>query len=58
MNKIRTYQDLLEEKQQLEAELLSMRELIRKDVAELKEEWRPVTNLLSGLGKITSKGDS
>ena len=58
MNKIRTYQDLLEEKQQLEAELVSKLELIRKDVAELKEEWRPVTNLLSGLGKITSKGKS
>ena len=46
MNKIRTYQELLEEKQQLEAELVSKLELIRKDVAELKEEWRPVTNLL------------
>jgi len=56
MSKIRTYQDLLEEKKHLEVELVNKRELIRKDVADLKEEWRPVTDLLSGLGKMTTKG--
>lgn len=56
MSKIRTYQDLLEEKKHLEVELLNKRELIRMDVADLKEEWRPVTDLLSGLGKMTTKG--
>ena len=56
MSKIRTYQDLLEEKKHLEIELVRKRELIRKDVADLKEEWRPVKDLLSGLGKITTRG--
>ena len=56
MSKIRTYQDLLEEKKHLEDELVNKRELIRKDVADLKEEWRPITDLLSSLGKITTKG--
>lgn len=56
MSKIRTYQDLLEEKKHLEDELGNKRELIRKDVADLKEEWRPITDLLSSLGKITTKG--
>ena len=56
MSKIRTYQDLLEEKKHLEDELGNKRELIRKDVAGLKEEWRPITDLLSSLGKITTKG--
>ena len=56
MSKIRTYQDLLEEKKHLEVELFNKRGLIRKDVADLKEEWRPITDLLSSLGKITTKG--
>lgn len=56
MSKIRTYQDLLEEKKHLEIELVNKRELIRKDIADLKEEWRPVKDLLSGLGKITTRG--
>ena len=56
MSKIRTYQDLLEEKKHLEVELVNKRELIRKDIADLKEEWRPVKDLLSGLGKITTRG--
>lgn len=56
MSKIRTYQDLLEEKKQLEGELAQKRELIRKDVAELKQELKPITDIMSGLGKITAKG--
>ena len=56
MSKIRTYQNLLDEKIQLEAELAIKRAFIRNDVAKLKEEWRPVTDLLSVLAKFTTKG--
>ena len=56
MNKIKTYQDLLETKKQYEAELTLKGDLIRKDLADLKEEWRPVTDLLSKFSKATGKG--
>lgn len=52
MSEIRTYQDLLEEKKQLEAELMIRRDLIKKDVADLRQEWKPVTDLLSIVGKF------
>ena len=56
MNKIKTYQDLLETKKQYEAELALKGDLIRKDLTDLKEEWRPVTDLLSKFSKTTGKG--
>ena len=56
MSKIKNYQDLLAVKKQLEAELVIKHVLIQKDMAELKQEWRPVTNLLSGIAKINSQG--
>ena len=56
MNKIKTYQDLLEIRKQYEAELDLRGELIRQDLSDLREEWRPVTDLLSKFSKATGKG--
>ena len=56
MNKIKTYQDLLETKNQYEEELAINACLIRKDLTDLKEEWRPVTDLLSKFSKPTRMG--
>ncbi len=56
MNKIKTYQDLLETRKQYETELALKGELIRKDLTDLKQEWRPVTDLLSKFSKTTTQG--
>ncbi len=53
MNRIQTYDDLLNEKAELEKLLLVQRSIVRQDIAELKEELRPAKQLVSFLGKIT-----
>ena len=58
MSNIRTYQDLLDQKKELETSLDISRELMRIDVAELHQEWKPIHKFLSGFGKLTSKGAS
>ena len=59
MNKrIPTYNDLLEEKQQLEVLLKAQKELIRYDVQQLKAEFQPAIKTFSLLGKIFTKDRS
>jgi hypothetical protein len=53
MNSIKTFQDLLDTKQRLESELATRRNEIQADVTQLKEDWRPVAGLISGIGKIS-----
>jgi hypothetical protein len=58
MNKIRTYEDLVAEKEELERILMIQKGIIRQDIAELKEELRPVTQAVRFLSKITTKDKS
>ena len=55
MNEIRTYSDLLQEKERLEASLAIHKKLIHQDFIDLKEEYRPALNLLSSVSKITNR---
>jgi hypothetical protein len=52
---IRTYNDLLEEKQQLEVLLKAQKELIRYDFKELKAEFQPVIKTVGLAGKMFTK---
>ena len=56
---IKTYEDLLKEKQQLELLLKAQKELIVADIYDLKNELKPALNAISFLGKIATrdKGD-
>lgn len=55
MNEIRTYNDLLQEKERLETALAIQKKLIHQDFIELKEEYKPALNLLSGVSRITNR---
>jgi len=52
---IRTYADLVYEKERLEALLALQKEVIRKDIVILREELQPTVDLLTFLSKITTK---
>jgi hypothetical protein len=52
---IKTYHDLLEEKQQLEVLLNAQKELIRYDFRELKAEFQPVIKTVGLAGKMFTK---
>ena len=52
---IRTYQDLLEEKQRLEILLAAQRELVHADVQELKAQLQPLKDAIGFIKKITTK---
>src|SRR4051812_46106898 len=54
MSNIRSYHDLLQEKKRLEASVLVHKELIKQDIAMLREELKPAQHMLSTVGKITS----
>jgi hypothetical protein len=54
MSTIRTYDDLLSEKKRLEEAIQIQKELIKNDVALLRDELRPVHNAFSTMSKITS----
>lgn len=54
-NSIRSYQDLLVEKDRLKALLHTQKELVRQDIREIKEEFAPVKAAISILGKVTTK---
>jgi hypothetical protein len=56
--KIETYKDLETEKQKLEAILRTQKAMIRRDVAELREEFRPVKEALKFVGKFTTRDKS
>jgi hypothetical protein len=54
-NTIRSYNELLEEKQKLQSLLTAQRELIRYDIEGLKAEFKPALTAVSLLGKITTR---
>jgi hypothetical protein len=56
MNKqIRTYEDLLNEKQRLEVLVQAQKQLIYYDIQEIKEKLAPVTNTLEVIKKFVTK---
>ena len=55
IERIRTYEDLLAEKARLQSVLNYNRELIRKDIANVKEEMKPLKTVMGFLSKFTSK---
>lgn len=54
MSHIKSYEDLLEEKRRLETELMVHKELIRQDLDVLREDFKPVQQILTTAGKMTS----
>lgn len=52
---IRSYQDLLKEKQRLELLLVAQRELVQADVQELKAQLQPLKDAVGFIKKITTK---
>jgi hypothetical protein len=59
MNKrIQTYDDLCEEKQRLEILLTLQREQLREDIADIKEQLTPVTNVFSFVRKVAVRNKS
>ena len=55
---IKSYQDLLKEKEQLELLLKAQKELIVADIYDLKNEFRPAIDAVSFLGKIATRDKS
>ena len=53
--KITTYEDLLQEQKRLNALLDAQKELIKVNFAELKAEMKPAVDVVSFLGKITTR---
>jgi hypothetical protein len=56
--RIRTYHDLLEERQELELLLKAQRELLQADIQQLKLELRPASLLMHQVGKFFSRDKS
>lgn len=55
MNKIKTYEDLLQEEQRLLAQLKETEILIRNDIAGVKEGLKPIGNVVRTIGKFTTR---
>jgi len=55
---IKTYDDLLKEKQRLKTLLASQKEIVRVDIKEIKEELAPIKNAISFVGKLGTKDTS
>jgi hypothetical protein len=55
---IRTYEDLLSEKQRLQALLESQKQIIRQDIDEFKKELVPVKTAINFIGKLTTQDHS
>ena len=55
MSRIRTHDDLVKERQRLLALLQEQKAQIKVDVRELKEELRPLSTLMSIVGKVTTR---
>jgi hypothetical protein len=55
MNKIRTYNDLLKEEQRLELHLKVQEAVIRKDLADFRENVEPVRKIFSTAQKIFTR---
>jgi hypothetical protein len=58
MKTIRTYDDLLAEKESLEAQLAVQKAFIKQDIKTLQAELKPATQVVSLLGKMTTKDTS
>jgi hypothetical protein len=56
--RIQTYQDLLDEKQQMEVLLHAQKELVLADLREIKEELQPARDVLAFVGKVTTRDRS
>jgi hypothetical protein len=52
---IRSYKDLLEEKQRLEILLVERRQVLQNDVQELKTQLEPIKRVVEFIRKITTK---
>ncbi len=52
---IRTYKELLEEKERLKLLLSAQKELVRQDINEIKQELAPVRSAISTVGKMVTK---
>ncbi len=52
---IRTYDDLLREKQRLTALLQAQKELVRQDVQSIKQELAPVKKAIEWVGRLTTR---
>lgn len=55
---IRSYNELLAEKQRMELLLAAQKELVRYDLQELKAELKPAINAFALLGKVTTADSS
>lgn len=55
---IRSYNDLLAEKQRMELLLAAQKELVRYDLQELKAELKPAIGAVAWLGKVTTMDSS
>src|SRR5690348_15753643 len=55
MNKIRTYQDLLQEEERLQQQLKAQEVLIRQDLAGFRENLEPVRKLFNTAQKIFTR---
>lgn len=56
--RIQTYQDLLDEKQQMEVLLHAQKELVLADLREIKHELQPARDVLAFVGKATTRDRS
>lgn len=56
--KIQTYDDLVEEKKRLEELLTVQKHTISSNWVEMKEEFKPVNNIIAFFGKLTSRDKS
>lgn len=54
-NRIRTYEDLMEEKARLRDLIAAQKELLSKDIDLIKAEIQPVRKIISTIGKFTSR---
>lgn len=52
---IRTYNDLLQEKQRLNALLKAQKELVRQDVQSIRQELVPVQKAIEWVGRLTTR---
>ncbi len=58
VRKIQTYDDLVEEKKRLEQLLTIQKEQISANWIEIKEEFKPVNNIISFFSKLTTRDKS
>ena len=57
-DRINSYKELLEEKARLTTLLDTQKAVLREDFQEIKEQFAPVKNAISVIGKITTKDNS